>query len=98
MADWEGLHLHPVVPIHNPRLDLGRLHLIAHLVGPLKPVQAKVDIHRVGRQDVLGHRANPLRSKDLQRLVPLQHPRGKDQVWIPRRMVGVQVGAERHRQ
>ena len=57
-------------------------------------MKAKVDVHCIGSEEMLGHVGNPLGPKDGQRLLTLQHPRGEDEVGVAGGVVGVQVGAE----
>lgn len=94
MADSKRLHLHPLIPVDDAFLYLLHLHLITHLVGSLKAMQTKVDVHRIRLQQVVGHTLQALGTKHLERTAALQHPRREDEVGIAHRVVGVQVGAE----
>lgn len=69
-------------------------HLITHLVGSLKAMQTKVDVHRIRLQQV-GHPLQALGTKHLERTAALQHPRREDEVGIAHRVVRCAGGCRR---
>ena len=95
VADGERLHGNTLVFVNNARFNLRRFHLITVFVRALKAVQAKIDIDRIGREQMLRHISNSLRAEDPQRFFPFQHPRGENEVRKPGGMVGMQMRTER---
>ena len=94
VADGKRLHADQVILIDDSGRNLFGLHPVAQLIRLFKAMDAEINIHRIGGKDVLRHAPDSFRAEHLQRLVPLQHPGGENQVRIPRRVVGMQVGAE----
>ena len=98
VTDWECLYRYPVIPVDHARLNFRCFYFVPHFICFFKAVDAEIDIHCVSLLDITGHFPDALWAKHLQRLFPLQHPRGKDQVRIPGCVVGMQMRTEGHSQ
>ena len=64
VADQKRFYTYTVILIDNPFSNLVDLYLITDLIGTFKSMQAKINIYRIRRLNVLGHISNSLWTKD----------------------------------
>ena len=79
------------VAIHDSRLNLMHVDFVSGCVRLLEPPQAQPHIFRPGFLDVCCHALEPAWPVSFKWLRPFQHPRSKNQVGIPERVVGMQM-------
>ena len=84
-----------LVAIHNARLNLMHLHLVARRIRLLQPLASNANIFRPGPFDMRSHLFQPMRAIGLQHISSSHHPRRKNQVRISQRVVGMQM-REKH--
>jgi hypothetical protein len=82
--------------IYDTRDDLVRIHFMTVLKRSLIAigVGARIYVRPVRFEQVLRHGFEAFGSVDFHRLAPTKRPWRKDQIWIPDRVVGMQVRRE----
>ena len=68
---------------------------VSDIVRRFHTLQTDPYVFFVSREDMFGHRPDAGWAVNLQRLIPFQHPRGEDEIGIPGRVIGVEVGYEK---
>jgi hypothetical protein len=79
------------VAIHNSRPNLMYLDLVSSRVSLLQSPPPNLNVFRPGLLDVRSHILKPTRTISLQGFFSPQHPRRKNQIRIPQRVIRMQM-------